>query len=252
MLGALALMRQPFIDVLVLGLPLSTLPDYGLHLEKTYKGKHTVPKVGGEPGEVIDVEVRKVAVLPQPAAALLATVRQEPHIKSDKNLVIDIGYFTLDFLGAQGIRPLVARSGAVEGGMAGFFDALHEATRMAYVKAFPGLPDQTFRMPHQDYEKALEQSPPILETSAGPLDLSEPIRTASAKFDEYLDAVAARVNGTDDFRNVILAGGGAALLESSFRSRFPRNRQILVPKRPQIAIANGLLSWAEILAPTSN
>ena len=77
----------------------------------------------------------------------------------------------MDFLCTNGMRPQAARSGAVEGGMAGFYDELHNAASAAYTKKNPDLPGE-FRMPHHKYEQALTNDA-VLRTSAGPLDLTE-------------------------------------------------------------------------------
>ncbi|MGH8437268.1 MAG: PRTRC system protein D [Pseudomonas sp.] len=241
-LAALSYMRQPVIDVLVLGLPLSTLGTYREYLEKKYTGRHEIPAsdtLGIEAGPTT-VDIRRVMVVPQPAGALLSLAGEHEDIKSAANLVVDLGYYTMDFLCTNGLRPLPARSGAVEGGMAAFYDELHAAASLDYAKANPDLPGE-FRMPHHSYELALQRNR-ILRTSAGPLDLNNAIAAASLKIDQYLDAVAAKVGNTDDIINVVIAGGGADLLAPRFKVRFPRMRSLLVPKRPQFAIVQGFLT----------
>lgn len=241
-LGALSYMRQPIIDVLVLGLPLSTLATYKELVEKKFVGKLTIPAshtLGLDNGPST-VEIKRVLVVPQPAGALLSMASSHPDLKECTNLVVDLGYYTMDFLCTNGMRPLPARSGAVEGGMAGFYDELHSATSQAYAKQFPDLKGE-FRMAHSNYEKAI-QNGNVLRTSAGNLNLSESINLASSKVDQYLDAVAAKVGNTDDIINVVLAGGGASILAPRFQSRFPRMRNLLVPAKPQFAIVQGFIA----------
>lgn len=241
-LAALSYMRQPLVDVLVLGLPLSTLGTYREYLEKKYTGRHVIPSshtLGIESGPT-SVEVKRVLVVPQPAGALIALSHDRDELKATTNLVIDLGYYTMDFLCTSGLRPLPARSGAVEGGMAGFYDELHAAASLDYAKANPDLPGE-FRMPHHSYELALQRDR-ILRTSAGPLDLNKAVGAASLKIDQYLDTVAAKVGNTDDIINVVLAGGGAELLAPRFKVRFPRMRNLFVASRPQFAIVQGFLA----------
>ncbi len=248
-LAALAYMRQPVIDVLVLGLPLSTLATYRAHLEKKYVGRHELPDSHtlGVERAVRGVDVRRVLVVPQPAGALMTAVREEPDLKKTTNLVVDLGYFTMDFLCTTGMSPLPARSGAVEGGMSGFLDELHAAATKDYEVLCPGLLPGEFRMPHHQYERAM-QTDKILRTSAGDLDLTKAIKTASSKLDQYLDMVAARVGNTDDILNVVLAGGGAELLQPRFKARFPRMRKLHTPKRPQFSIVQGFIAAGGSLA----
>lgn len=242
MLGALAFMRQPVIDLLVLGLPLTTLGSYREYLENKWTGRHTVPATNamGKDGGTQTIEVRRVVVIAQPVGALLSASNEHPAMRNEKNLVIDLGYFTLDFLVSNGLRAVEQRSGAVEGGMSGYFDALHTATATAYQKQYGGV-QGTFRMPHHVYEQAILSNGRILRTSAGPVDLSAPMQEAGLKLNEYLDAVAARIQGGTDILNVVFAGGGAELLRDRFKVRFPQMSNLLTPKRPQFSICEGLM-----------
>lgn len=248
-LAALAYMRKPVIDVLVLGLPLTTLATYRGHLEKTYSGRHELPETHtlGIDSGTRTVEVGRVLVVPQPAGALMQAVKESQELRTTTNLVVDLGYFTMDFLCTNGMSPLPARSGAVEGGMSGFLDELHAGATKDYEKMCPGLLPGEFRMPHHRYEQAL-QTDRVLRTSAGNVDLTTAIKSASAKFDQYLDMVAARVGNTDDILNVVLAGGGAELLAPRFKVRFPRMRKLHTPKRPQFAIVQGYIAAGASLA----
>lgn len=249
-LAALSYMHQPVIDVLVLGLPLSTLQTYNKLIEQRYTGRQAVPAshtLGLDSGPTT-IDVKRVLVVPQPAGALLSLTPDHPDLtdRNTTNLVIDIGYYTMDFLCTRGLRPLLARSGAVEGGMASFYDALHAATAAAYAKANPDLTGE-FRMSHESYETAIRRGK-LLRTSAGTVDLSEPMRLAALQMDQFLDAVAAKVGNTDDILNVILAGGGAEILAPRFKARFPRMRNILVPENPQFAIVRGYIAAGQSLA----
>lgn len=249
-LGALAYMKQSTIDVLVIGLPLSTLGTYREHLENKFSGTFEIPAshtLGLENGPT-KVKINRVLVVPQPAGALLSLAGENQDLKESTNLVVDLGYYTMDFLCTNGMRPQAARSGAVEGGMAGFYDELHNAASAVYSKKNPDLPGE-FRMPHHKYEQALSNDA-VLRTSAGPLDLTECIPMASIKIDQYLDVVAAKVGNTDDIINVILAGGGARILAPRFQSRFPRMRNILVPADPQFAIVQGYLAAGQSVVGT--
>lgn len=242
MLGALTSMRQPVIDVLVLGLPITTYSTYRELLESRFTGRHRLPASHtlGIDEAVTSVDVRKVLVAPQPAGALVAMAAEQPEIKQDMNLVVDLGYFTMDYLVANGIKPAARRSGAVEGGMSGYFDVLHEAAAKDFAKIYGGMPGE-FRMSHHQYEQALVRGDNMLRTSAGALDLSSAVQAASRKLDEYLDSVAARIGNSGDIINVVLAGGGAELIRPRFKVRFPRMANLFTPKRPQFAICQGLL-----------
>jgi plasmid segregation protein ParM len=157
------------------------------------------------------------------------------------NVVVDMGYFTLDYLVAQGQRPFPDRSGAVEGGMAGFYDELHRAADREYMDKYPQL-DSRLAFNHSFYEQALLRGQTVIKPGGSPLSLERPLQAASTKLIEYLDRVGDGLGRTSDIENVILAGGGASFLEPHLKERFKNLTSVITPPRPQLAIAEGFLT----------
>jgi len=239
-IAALASMGQPVIDILVIGLPLSNILHFRTFLESRYTGRHEVPMLTGMRGELTTVDVRRVLVMPQPGGALVATASENPELTTSKNLVVDMGFHTLDFLFTHGKRPYPERSGAVEGGMSEFIDALHAAVAKEYAKAFPEV-RLPLSMPHHCYEEALLAGR-TLRTGAGDIDLTTSLQIAARKLDQYLDVVATRVRNTGDIQNVVISGGGAGLLAPRFKLLFPQLHNVFMPRRPQFSIVEGFLA----------
>lgn len=247
-LAALARLDQSIVDVLVVGLPMSTIGAFGAHLQKLLTARHQVPDVrASRPNETRSVDVRRVVVVPQPVGALFAAITEIEELNGTMNIVVDTGYFTTDFICTKGKRPFPERCGAVKGGMAGFYDRLHSAAGREYSKLCPE--DTTpFELPHHVYEEMLMRPEPILDTPAGKIDLTNAIRHATDKFDEYLNAMASKVTEIHQFNRVVLAGGGARLLAPRFKARFPQMKQIFMPARPQFAIVEGYLAAGAAMA----
>lgn len=108
--GALRLAQVSEVGQLILGLPVHTTQKYASYLRDRFTG---TLDFGGEP-----VEIGSVICLPQPLGALVTFMRQQ-NTKFDADnahLVIDVGYFTTDWVVAQGFTMDDNRSGGVPGG----------------------------------------------------------------------------------------------------------------------------------------
>lgn len=131
--GAIFYMGVSKIDMLVVGLPVNTFQTHGAELAKRLKCAHKIPvNTNGQPSatETVEVEVLDVRVLPQPIGAFFDySISNDLYssMKSQMNLVIDPGFFTLDWVVSQGVKTVNARSGAHSGGMSAVLSAMAEA-----------------------------------------------------------------------------------------------------------------------------
>jgi len=115
--GALALMKQPAIDLLVVGLPVAALSTKKAALEKVVIGTHDI-------GNGKSVVVRKALAIAQPQGALVDFAVQHGKIATierEQSLIIDPGSRTFDWLVARGMRLVQAKSHSVNRGV---FDIL--------------------------------------------------------------------------------------------------------------------------------
>ena len=213
--GALAYMNVPNIDFLVVGLPVSTMDTMAPFVKTMLLGEHPIPD-----GSVV---VQNVLVVPQPVGGMYDFgVRNSlmSDLEATSSLLIDPGYFTLDWVIVRGVKMVGARSGAASN--AGVSAILRQIIHQIGAKS--GARDQ----------HAVEVSESVLDR----LDIA--IREKSAfkfygKFEpieEYLaspspivlDALSklrARVGSLDDIDRVIIVGGGAHLYEAAVLKMFP-------------------------------
>jgi plasmid segregation protein ParM len=192
--GALHYMRVDSIDLLVVGLPVSTFASKRAALKARLLGSHPLPER--------EVLVREVLVLSQPHGALgtygLAH-RNYREVAGEVNLVIDCGSRTFDWLVAKGFHAVDQKSRAVNRGMIDVVDAIAEQLA------------QHLGAPFSDFEK-IDRA---LRTGTRPtimgktVDL-EPYLPAARKIaQDAVQELRRRVDAATDIDNIVLAGGGA-------------------------------------------
>ncbi|MDY7574479.1 PRTRC system protein D [Actimicrobium sp. CCI2.3] len=208
--GALHLMREPAIDLLVVGLPVSTFALHKTSLEKRMSGLHDVG--GGR-----TVTVRKVRVLAQPHGALmhfaLSGTDDFAAIKAQRHLIIDVGARTFDWLVGQGLKTVDKRSGAVNRGM-------HDVLR-AFADAISKSENTLFN-DYDRIDRALRGGvPPIVFQKE--YDLERHLPAARKIVRDAVTELKRVVQDGNDIDNVLLGGGGAFFFGPVIREAFPRH-----------------------------
>lgn len=249
-LGAISLSGVRQIDQLVIGLPISTLATYNTQMTKQYAGEHLIGALGAK--RKASAMVSNVTVISQPAGAMLDAVNQNPALRKTTNLVIDMGYYTMDFLICNGLKPFYPRSGAVEGGMSGYYDHLAELVQQK--SAGTGMAAVN-KIDHFRLENAIS-APQLMSDGSTTyqfqvgnkvVDITECVELAQSRLVEYLERMFTTLGGTTfgTINSVILAGGGARLLLPVIEKLIGDNHEYLVLKDAQYAIANGYahLAW---------
>jgi plasmid segregation protein ParM len=244
MLGALVLTGLREINQLVIGLPLTTLSTYSSQLQTQYAGEHLIGAIHAK--RKTEIVVQNVNVTSQPAAAMVNAVTFNPALRKSTNMVIDLGYFTMDFLMCEGLRPYYPRSGAIQGGMSGYYDYL--AALVSDKLSDNGLPAHD-GVSHFRLEKALtgtrtdESGKPgyFLDVGNKSLDITDCVASASTKLEEYLDRMVTTLGKSSlgSIRAIVFAGGGAGLMMPIVRKRFGEVHDFVQLEEAQFAIAKG-------------
>ncbi len=118
--GALAMMKVPAIDLLVVGLPVAALATKKSTLEKLVTGTHDI-------GNGKTVTVRKALAIAQPQGALVDFAVQHQKmatIEREQSLIIDCGSRTFDWLVARGMRLVQNKSHSVNRGVNDMLEAI--------------------------------------------------------------------------------------------------------------------------------
>lgn len=207
--GALHLMHVDAIDLLVVGLPVSIFALRKAELARRLLGEHPTP--GGRV-----VVVREVKVLSQPHGALINYALADGRIRAmrnQRNLIIDCGARTFDWLVTEGLKTIDQRSHATNRGI---YDALH------ILAAEVG---KHFNMQYQDYER-LDRA---LRSRTQPrvfgkeYDLTPHLPAAKKIAQEAVTELRRYVQDGSDIDNVILSGGAAFFFRDAIRSAFPHH-----------------------------
>lgn len=221
--GALYYMGQPTIDLLILGLPVNTFERYNVELAARVIGRHPVPFRDRE-GRVTarEVEVKNCRVIPQPIGAFFdhsTKTSKYKEMRSQKNLLIDIGFYTLDWLVADGVKMINSRSGAHNGGMSAILRTMADA-----IGSDIGEQISDF----SSIEEAIRtgQDPVFY---GKPYDISPFRKQAIAKAEQFVSVMVNKVGSALDISNIILAGGGSAFFEAIIADKYPKHDIITTP-----------------------
>ncbi|MFN7695735.1 MAG: hypothetical protein ACK5O3_16990 [Burkholderiales bacterium] len=237
------------IDLLVVGLPMTTLASNREHLRSVLEGTHEVPAFEGERGsstETVTVRVRKVVVLAQALGALFAAAAQVPDIESERVLTLDLGWHTLDVLVSQGLRVFAERVGAIPGGVAGYIDQLQKSVAAEIQQQRPDLSGHIV-VPASIYEQAMQKPAGKRFVSLGPgrFDIDQHRAMAQQNLAQTLEAAAPIIHSANDISCIVLAGGGAELLVDVVKKQFPAIARVITLSNPQFAVALGFLLFGE-------
>lgn len=236
--GALFYMGSVEVDVLVLGLPVNTHTRYADYLIEKIKGEHPIPFKSGPQ----KCRIHNVGVLPQPIGAFFdyATQPGGGKMLSENNLLVDAGYYTLDWVVAFGTKVNNARSGAANGGMSAVLRVITDAIGKELNEQINDthIVDEALREGRNPKFYGIE------------MDITSHIQKGRAEADLFVNKLVAKVGDGIDISNIIISGGGAEFFLKSLQKRFPRHKITTTPD-PLYANVRGFcragLQWAATL-----
>ena len=225
--GALYYMGAPKIDLLVLGLPVNTHQKYATALEAKMVGRHPVPFRSGDQECVVE----HVKVLPQPIGAFFDhSINNGTYdrMRGQMNLLIDVGFYTMDWVVANGVKMNNARSSAENGGMSAVLQAMATSIGKELGESITNLSliEEAVRSGTNPYFYGKE------------FDISEHIKVGKSKAEQFVSVLSNKVGGSIDITNIILAGGGASFFLDVLEDKFPRHT-IITAEDPVFANVRG-------------
>jgi plasmid segregation protein ParM len=208
--GALGFMKLERVDLLVLGLPVAAYKTRRASLERRIKGQHALDK-----GRSVWVERVRVVAQPQGALMLFGVQSNRmDQINRERNLVIDAGARTFDWLVAQGLRVIEKRSDSANKGM---FDVLHSIAE--------AISDaEHTRMRDFDRIDAALRGGTRPKIFGREHDISAAARAARRIPDEAVGEMLRDVGDGNDIDNIVLVGGAAFFYGPSVRAAFPKHK----------------------------
>jgi plasmid segregation protein ParM len=218
--GALYFMEVEQIDLLVVGLPVSTFLSKRDVLRNLLLGEHQIANR--------NVLVRDVLVLSQPHGALgtygLANGMFK-RIRKQTSLIIDCGARTFDWLVAKGFQTVEQRSRAVNRGMLDVLEAIAEQIEVEL-----GVPLRD--LDKIDRALRFNSAPVIMQRR---IELQPYMARATAIARDAVHALRRRVESAADIDNIIVAGGGAFFFKPFIAAAFPHHH---IQELPDAIMAN--------------
>ena len=207
------------IDILVLGLPLTTFAHHEKNLARLSLGKHTINLKGDT------IEVERCYVVPQPLGSYAAFLSSNPEYRQTKRmpiaLVIDPGYNTVDSMICEGNKISPANSYANELGMNVYLRRVADAI----MKENNSLsnPSHVVRL----LDRAYSEKVPF-KLYGEEIDLAPYEEKGISAIEEAVQAIVNKFGSGEEIDVIVLSGGGANIFEPVVRSKFPRHKIVLM------------------------
>lgn len=230
-LGALHYMGEATIDLLVVGLPLTTI-HRAADLKSLCVGEHKI-------NDTTTVTVKDVLVLPQPLGGLYYCLSQRQDreefefLAEETNLIIDPGYLTFDFLTTNGEKINDARSGAHPGGVSKVLRAICESLSAKFGVKYDNL---------SAIDKAIERR--RIKINGKVEDLLEHIRYAKPAIEGSVNYMRNVAGDGADIDNIILFGGGQHIFAKTLLNYY-KNHTLYVLGDAQFANVKGFQAAGE-------
>lgn len=222
--GAFKMMNVDELDMLVLGLPVSTYSTHRERLAEKFKTRHSLG--GGK-----SVVVNNCLVVPQPIGGFYSYAIDNNllnQMKNEVNLLLDPGFFTFDWLVTNGTKPIDARCGAANnGGMAEILTSIKKAVEDQEKKDAGDI---------SRIDNALRNGTPY-KVHGKEVDLT-PLRKHGEKVAmEAINKMVHNVASLADIDNVIVVGGGAEFFKPLLEAKI--HQEIRVVEAPLYANCRG-------------
>ncbi|GBG14336.1 plasmid segregation protein ParM [Novimethylophilus kurashikiensis] len=232
--GALHYMGESTIDLLVVGLPLTTL-HRAADLKAMMEGTHVI-------NEDETVTVKQALVLAQPMGglhyclSLEDTVPEFEFLRDETNLIIDPGYLTFDFLVTNGEKINDPRSSAHPGGVSKVLRAIAESISNKFGMKYDNL---------TAIDRAIERR--RIKISGQVEDMLEHIRNARAAIEGSVNYLRNIAGDGSDIDNIILMGGGEKIFSKTILNYY-KDHKIYVLPDAQLANVKGFQAAGEKFA----
>lgn len=203
--GVLWYCRSETVDLLVVGLPVSQLATHQTRLKHRLLGLHVV-------NTDFSCLVKNVLVLAQPIGGLLDYANEShsySQLRHQTNLVIDPGYFTLDWLVTRGLQPNPRWCGS---NMAGVHTIIH---------AIADIISNQLKTPfskHLLIERGLLEGYIKINGRRTPMD--ELLKSVMPVIAEAVIDMMNKIGDDHDIDNVVIVGGGAHLYYDAIATYF--------------------------------
>lgn len=207
--------RSLVIEHLVVGLPLSTINLFDLHVEELCGGTHELP-APHDASQKITVDIKQVLVVAQPLGAVINFIETQPKaiVQPDHHaLVLDMGGGTFDWFVCTGdFEPSYKLCGATNIGTLNCTSAICRKIKPAFGSSPIAL---------ERVDKALRTDAESFVIGGEIYKTSEYWPLAATQLTSSFQQMRTKVGDLGAIDHVILSGGGATLLQRTLRELAP-------------------------------
>ncbi|WP_028218368.1 PRTRC system protein D [Paraburkholderia oxyphila] len=204
--GAIHFSGVTRIERLVLGVSVHNMEKDSAVLKERFVGEHDFGH-----GRVV---VEKVVVIPQPIGSLVhvASARGSSFRRDDAHLVIDVGYFTTNWVYANGFKMDHNLSSGISGGASQISQHIAKLISREEDEEINEI---------ELIDKALREKTPFFIYGKN-IDLAPYVELAAPIIASVAMDIRNHIGPLPDVRSIILSGGGTALYAMAIRRAFPR------------------------------
>lgn len=211
--GALSYMGETVIDKLIVGLPVGSESTKSDDLKEMLTGTHIL-------SDGNKVQVKSVSVLAQPLGGFMNyafTNNVYGEMRTEKTLIVDPGFLTVDFLTTKGVKAVERQSGVYPGGMSKILSAISKSISKDINKRYEDL---------HAIDEALSSGK--LKIYGKNYDITPHIKASASVVDEAVGYMANVVGSGMDVDNIMVVGGGGKVFYDSIKKHYPNHDVILV------------------------
>lgn len=230
--GALDAMQGDRIDLLVTGLPVHLHETRWQRLQQLLIGQHDI-----RPGR--SVRVADAAVVIQPLGGFVAHSQEigEWHAHTDETfLIVDFGFYTVDWMVTRGLRELPGLSGSTECGVSQYIHNIQEHLSADLQDVHTNL---------KRIDDGLRQG--RFRVKGHEIDLAPLREDAQVVVERAVGALRNRVGSAHDIDQIVVAGGGAPYFVDGLRRAFP-DHPLHTVSNPVTANARGFQVIGELIS----
>jgi len=227
---ALHYIGEEEIDLLVVGLPVSYIESKSAFLEKIIVGTHQVNNK--------QFSVKAIHVVPQPIGGFMSLVKERniaPNIvKTQRNLVIDIGFFTVDYIAARGLKEINSLSGSSPYGMHALLSKICQLISKDLKINYDNI---------SSIDEGLNTG--YFSLYGKKVDLAKYLKKSTSVFQPAIKEICNKIGDGREVGQIILVGGGSQYFEPLLKKAFPQH-PIMKCDSPQFSNVLGFQFMGEL------
>ncbi len=210
------------IDVLVLGLPMTTLNKYRSAIEEKFTGPHRI----NLNGDIVTIGMCKVHPQPLGSYALFLQSQPDAGKKPPMSLIIDPGYNTVDWFVCEGLTGNLSQSRAVNRGVSAYLRDIAKSIIKTHSN-FGVTESEVVRILDRHFTRGDD-----FHIAGNEIPLEPHLAAGTPVIEQAAQAIRDTIGAGSEIRLILLTGGGASLYAQKIREKFPSHKVQVMEESP--------------------